>query len=171
MNSHSPLYNAFIHIHIIAELPQKDERGINKQVHCAHHSVHTQYYYVVNYWQEPNTGKHNATVGSNLKRKRCGSCQGCLAKDCMVCKFCHDKKKYGGLGKLKQCCEKKKCTTHVQEAKSKLPRIFQQPTAIHADPEPASTVEPPNKGHFGNGHFVLFSEAVPISEACHCLTI
>ena len=24
-----------------------------------------------------------------------------------------------------------------------------------------STVEPPNKGHFGNGHFVLFSEAVP----------
>ena len=33
-----------------------------------------------------------------------------------------------------------------------------------------STVEPPNKGHFGNGHFVL-SEAVPISEACHCLTI
>ena len=33
------------------------------------------------------------------------------------------------------------------------------------------TVEPPNKGHFGNGHFVLFSEAVPISEACHCLTI
>ena len=34
-----------------------------------------------------------------------------------------------------------------------------------------STVEPPNKGHFGNGHFVLFSEAVPISEACHCLTM
>ena len=116
------------------------EASINKYiVHVyIHHSVHTQYYYVVNYWQELNTGKHNATVGSNLKRKRCGSCQGCLAKDCMVCKFCHDKKKYGGLGKLKQCCEKKKCTTHVQEAKSKLPRIFQQPTAIHADPEPAS---------------------------------
>ena len=34
-----------------------------------------------------------------------------------------------------------------------------------------ATVEPPNKGHFGNGHFVLFSEAVPISEACHRLTI
>ena len=33
------------------------------------------------------------------------------------------------------------------------------------------TVEPPNKGHFGNGQFVLFSEAVPISEVCHCLTI
>ena len=33
------------------------------------------------------------------------------------------------------------------------------------------TVEPPNKGLFGNGHFVIFSEAIPISEACHCLTI
>ena len=33
------------------------------------------------------------------------------------------------------------------------------------------TVEPPNNGHFWNGHFVLFSEAVPISEACHCLTV
>ena len=33
------------------------------------------------------------------------------------------------------------------------------------------TVEPPNKGHFGNRHFVLFSEAVLISEACHYLTI
>ena len=36
---------------------------------------------------------------------------------------------------------------------------------------PGYTVEPPNKGHFGNEHFVLFSEAVLISEACHCLTI
>ena len=26
------------------------------------------------------------------------------------------------------------------------------------------TVEPPNKGHFGNGPLVLFSEVVPISE-------
>ena len=35
----------------------------------------------------------------------------------------------------------------------------------------STTVEPPNKGHFGNGHCVFFSKAVPISEACHCLTI
>ena len=44
----------------------------------------------------------------------------------MTCKFCRDKKKYGGPGKLKQCCEKKKCIAHVSEAKSKLPQIFQQ---------------------------------------------
>ena len=31
-----------------------------------------------------------------------------------------------------------------------------------------STVEPPNKGHFGNGSFVLCSEVVPISEVQLC---
>ena len=34
-----------------------------------------------------------------------------------------------------------------------------------------STVEPPNKGHFGNGPFVLCSEVVLISEVCHILTV
>ena len=33
-----------------------------------------------------------------------------------------------------------------------------------AKAEEWSTVEPPNKGHFGNGPFVLSSEVVPISE-------
>ena len=32
------------------------------------------------------------------------------------------------------------------------------------------TVEPPNKGHFGNGSFVLSSEVVPISEV-HCILL
>ena len=32
------------------------------------------------------------------------------------------------------------------------------------------TVEPPNKGHFGNGFFVLSSEVVPSSEV-HCILI
>ena len=31
------------------------------------------------------------------------------------------------------------------------------------DWEQEATVEPPNKGHFGNGSFVLCSEVVPIS--------
>ena len=33
------------------------------------------------------------------------------------------------------------------------------------------TVEPPNKGHFGNGFFVLSSEVVPISEVHHILIL
>ena len=34
-----------------------------------------------------------------------------------------------------------------------------------------STVEPPNKGHFENGPFVLCSEVVPISGVCHILIV
>ena len=33
------------------------------------------------------------------------------------------------------------------------------------------TIEPLNKGHFGNGPFVLCSEVVLISEVCHILTL
>ena len=32
-----------------------------------------------------------------------------------------------------------------------------------------NTVEPPKRGHFGNGPFVLSSEVVPISEVHHIL--
>ena len=34
----------------------------------------------------------------------------------------------------------------------------------HSVPSKINTVEPPNKGHFGNGPLVLCSEVVPISE-------
>ena len=38
---------------------------------------------------------------------------------------------------------------------------------IERERREACTVEPLNKGHCGNGHIVLFSEAVPILVACH----
>ena len=33
----------------------------------------------------------------------------------------------------------------------------------------SDTVEPPNKGHFGNRSFVLCSEVVPILEVFNCI--
>ena len=48
-------------------------------------------------------------VGS--KRKRCGSCTGCTTTDCGTCQFCTDKPKFGGPGRKKRCCEKRKCVT------------------------------------------------------------
>jgi len=42
---------------------------------------------------------------TGVKRKRCGTCDGCIRCDCGICKFCKDKPKFGGLGKKKQCCE------------------------------------------------------------------
>ena len=41
------------------------------------------------------------TIGR--KRKRCGKSS--KAEDCRECKFCVDKPKYGGPGKLKQVCK------------------------------------------------------------------
>ena len=56
------------------------------------------------------------TYGSNgvlyyvgLKKKRCGTCSGCKSSDCGTCQFCRDKPKFGGPGRKKKCCEKRKC--------------------------------------------------------------
>ena len=46
---------------------------------------------------------------AGCKRKRCGSCKGCNSDDCGTCLYCQDKPKFGGPGKKKQCCEKRKC--------------------------------------------------------------
>jgi len=35
------------------------------------------------------------------KRKRCGTCSGCVNVDCGKCIFCLDKPKFGGAGKKK----------------------------------------------------------------------
>lgn len=48
--------------------------------------------------------------GRSSKKKRCGRCQECRMPDCGTCKFCRDKKKFGGPGKLKKSCVKRHCT-------------------------------------------------------------
>lgn len=55
----------------------------------------------------------NNYIGS--KRKRCRQCSRCQAQDCGACKMCLDKPKFGGKGRLKQCCVKRRC---IQMAKS-----------------------------------------------------
>ena len=41
--------------------------------------------------------------------KRCRACAACLAEDCGECHSCKHMKKFGGNGKLKQCCDRRKC--------------------------------------------------------------
>lgn len=43
------------------------------------------------------------------KRRRCGQYSGCKQKDCGSCKCCLDMKKFGGTGRRKQCCVKRRC--------------------------------------------------------------
>mmetsp|Transcript_14329 Transcript_14329/g.27894 ORF Transcript_14329/g.27894 Transcript_14329/m.27894 type:complete len:176 (+) Transcript_14329:97-624(+) len=42
---------------------------------------------------------------NKLKRAiKCGKCPDCMQPDCGKCKYCKDKKKFGGQNKLKQSC-------------------------------------------------------------------
>lgn len=51
------------------------------------------------------------------RRKRCGVCEACQSGDCGKCKACRDMVKFGGTGRLKQCCEERRCLNKVfQEA-------------------------------------------------------
>jgi hypothetical protein len=52
----------------------------------------------------------STTTTKKYKRKhRCGECVGCLANECRKCRFCLDMPKYGGSGRLRQACIKRKC--------------------------------------------------------------
>ena len=47
-----------------------------------------------------------------LRRKRstsCKTCTNCVKADCGTCKYCLDKPKFGGLGKMKQKCIQRRC--------------------------------------------------------------
>ena len=44
------------------------------------------------------------------KAMPCFECTACNNKDCMKCKWCHDKKKYGGPGRLNKRCITRRCT-------------------------------------------------------------
>lgn len=43
------------------------------------------------------------------KLSKCGECDACLREDCGKCVYCLDKPKFGGLLRLKQVCEHKRC--------------------------------------------------------------
>ncbi|XP_076172771.1 DNA (cytosine-5)-methyltransferase PliMCI [Ptiloglossa arizonensis] len=54
---------------------------------------------------------------SGPKRHRCGVCETCQQPDCGVCSACKDMTKFGGSGKSKQACNKRRCPNMaIQEA-------------------------------------------------------
>lgn len=60
-------------------------------------------------------------LATGRKRKRCGECSGCLAIDCGSCKFCLDKRKFGGPGKKKKSCVQKACLNLVSTTQPSRP--------------------------------------------------
>ena len=57
----------------------------------------------------------------------CYNCTNCNNSDCMKCKWCHDKKKYGGPGKLNKRCITRRCTN---------PRLVEQTETVTSRPAP-----------------------------------
>lgn len=45
-----------------------------------------------------------------LRKVRCGQCPECMSEPCGVCKFCLDSPKYGGTGKLRKACLRRRCS-------------------------------------------------------------
>lgn len=64
---------------------------------------------------EPRSTRRKLSVegraGRTLtKAMPCFQCEACASPDCLACKWCHDKKKYGGPGRLNKRCIKRRCT-------------------------------------------------------------
>jgi F-box/leucine-rich repeat protein 10/11 len=44
---------------------------------------------------------------------RCKQCEPCCRDDCSECVHCKDMPKFGGVGKMKQCCLTKQCIAPI----------------------------------------------------------
>ncbi|KZC13768.1 DNA (cytosine-5)-methyltransferase 1 [Dufourea novaeangliae] len=61
--------------------------------------------------------KHDDKIMMGPKRQRCGICENCQQPDCGFCNACKDMIKFGGSGRSKQACIKRRCPNMaIQEA-------------------------------------------------------
>ncbi|XP_017756525.1 PREDICTED: DNA (cytosine-5)-methyltransferase PliMCI-like [Eufriesea mexicana] len=61
--------------------------------------------------------KHDDKITMGPKRQRCGVCEYCQLPDCGLCNTCKDMIKFGGTGRSKQACIKRRCPNMaIQEA-------------------------------------------------------
>lgn len=51
------------------------------------------------------------------KRHRCGVCETCQQPDCGVCISCKDMIKFGGSGRSKQACNRRRCPNMAIQVK------------------------------------------------------
>lgn len=58
---------------------------------------------------EPQRVGLQRQFGKLVRLTRCGKCFECAQEDCGKCASCTDKLKFGGPGKRKQACLKRKC--------------------------------------------------------------
>ena len=72
--------------------------------------------------EEPDSPKRKSggstrpsTTSGITKRRRCGECDGCRARECGTCLYCKDMPKYGGTGTMRQSCKMRQCHVILRE--------------------------------------------------------
>ncbi|XP_076161949.1 DNA methyltransferase 1a [Ptiloglossa arizonensis] len=71
--------------------------------------------------------KHDDKITMGPKRQRCGICEYCQQPDCGLCNACKDMVKFGGSGRAKQACIRRKCPNmSIQEADDSDPENEEQ---------------------------------------------
>lgn len=86
-----------------------------------------------------NNASSSSSDGSNGRRRpaiQCHKCTHCAAPDCAKCRFCLDKPKFGGPGRLKQKCVERRCVLerHQDEKKALLGSLDNlKPIAVEAE--------------------------------------
>ena len=81
------------------------------------------------------------------KAMPCFECVACKSDDCLQCKWCHDKKKHGGPGRLNKRCIKRRCTQpkivemmdHMPSRPMKMIRLEGGNSKIHYTTTPIRT--------------------------------
>ncbi|CAF3537024.1 unnamed protein product [Adineta steineri] len=61
----------------------------------------------------PTSTDKTSTAKDRHKRVRCKQCEPCCRDDCSECVHCKDMPKFGGVGKMKQCCLTKQCIAPI----------------------------------------------------------
>ncbi|XP_076753766.1 DNA methyltransferase 1a isoform X1 [Xylocopa sonorina] len=71
--------------------------------------------------------QHDDKIKMGPKRQRCGVCEHCQQPDCGLCNACKDMLKFGGTGRSKQACVKRRCPNMaIQEADDSDPENEEQ---------------------------------------------
>mmetsp|Transcript_31600 Transcript_31600/g.96715 ORF Transcript_31600/g.96715 Transcript_31600/m.96715 type:complete len:342 (+) Transcript_31600:51-1076(+) len=76
----------------------------------------------------------------NKRLARCGSCEGCNAKDCGSCVNCLDKPKFQGPGVKKQACVMRRCVQILARGEDKGDSPRKRAKAVHRS---TGSVDPP----------------------------
>ena len=92
-----------------------------------------------------------STMDFPTKAMPCHSCDACRSPECLECRWCRDKKKYGGPGKLNKRCILRRCKT------PRLEKMYSNPPSLPTTTTSKMTLVQTDDG----GTFFIMEESPP----------